>query len=211
MSTLMCNDGDWNFTDCSDANGLRLATPETNFQAAWGDYDNDGDLDLVTGRKLYRNDVDQANHWLMVEVRGNGTTVNSDGVGTQVRIDLGGGEILTRQVENATGWTNQNDPRLHFGLGAEAGPVDLDIVWPDGTTETIENVTVDQVVVVELLAGDYDNDGDIDLDDYAEFPDCMTGADNGPIALGCEAFDFDVDDDVDLLDFAEFQVGFTGS
>jgi len=167
---------------------------------------------LVTGRKLYGNIRSNGYHWLEVDLIGSlARGINLDAIGTQVRIDLGGGEILTRQVENATGWGNQNDPRLHFGLGTEAGPVDLDIVWPDGTTETIENVAVDQVVVVEFRDGDYDKDGDVDLDDYAEFPDCMTGAENGPIVSGCEAFDFDFDDDVDLLDFAEFQVGLVGS
>ena len=147
QSTLMCNDGNWNFTDCSDTYGLRLATLETNFGAAWGDYDNDGDLDLFTYRNLYRN-PGSGNHWLQVRMRGNGVHVNRDAVGAQVRINLGGGVILTRQVENATGWGNQNDPRLHFGLGANAGPVDLEILWPDGSTEVQSDIAVDQVVNV---------------------------------------------------------------
>jgi hypothetical protein len=58
--------------------------------------------------------------------------------------------------------------------------------------------------------GDYDGDGDVDLDDYEHFPGCMTGPDGGPIAGECDVFDFEPDDDVDLADFAEFQVAFLG-
>ena len=60
--------------------------------------------------------------------------------------------------------------------------------------------------------GDYDNDGDADLDDYAEFPDCMSGPDPGvlPDQVCRSAFDSDADDDVDLKDFAVFTESFVG-
>ncbi len=61
----------------------------------------------------------------------------------------------------------------------------------------------------ERLPGDYDDDGDVDLDDYAEFPNCLTGAQNGPYDPGCEVFDFDADQDVDLADFMAFQEALT--
>jgi len=61
------------------------------------------------------------------------------------------------------------------------------------------------------LPGDYDGDGDVDLADFAHFPDCMTGPDAGPPDPGCEAFCLDPDADVDLDDFGVFQVNFTGS
>ena len=57
--------------------------------------------------------------------------------------------------------------------------------------------------------GDYDEDGDVDLYDYAHWDDCMTGPEAGPYVAGCEAFDFDVDDDVDLADFAMFTMLFS--
>ncbi|MHC4066699.1 MAG: LVIVD repeat-containing protein, partial [Planctomycetota bacterium] len=59
--------------------------------------------------------------------------------------------------------------------------------------------------------GDYDGDGDVDLDDYAAFPTCMTGPAVSGVGLGCEVFDFDSNDTVDVFDFAEFQEAFTGS
>jgi hypothetical protein len=57
--------------------------------------------------------------------------------------------------------------------------------------------------------GDHDGDDDVDLDDYASWPDCMTGPEGGPPPQGCDAFDFDADDDVDLQDFARFEVVLT--
>ncbi len=57
----------------------------------------------------------------------------------------------------------------------------------------------------EFGIGDYECDRDVDLDDYANWPDCMTGPDAGPYPEGCAAFDFNFDADVDLLDFAELQ------
>ncbi len=64
---------------------------------------------------------------------------------------------------------------------------------------------------IELLAGDFDGDGDADLDDYAAFISCATGPGGGPVETGCSAKDFDADDDVDVLDFAAFQRAFTGT
>jgi hypothetical protein len=143
------NEGNWTFTNVSVGYGLSLATAETNFQAAWGDYENDGDLDLFTGRKLYRNNMNNGKHWLNVILRGDGVAVNRQAVGAQVRIAWGG-QTLTRQVETATGWGNQNDPRLHFGLGTDAGPIPVvTIVWPNGESQTAKYVAVDQTITVD--------------------------------------------------------------
>jgi hypothetical protein len=58
--------------------------------------------------------------------------------------------------------------------------------------------------------GDYNDDGSVDTDDFAQFPACMTGPGGGPIAPDCAVFDVDLDDDVDVVDFAGFQQVFTG-
>ena len=132
---LYRNDGNWNFTDVTATEGL--SGLGQTYQAAWADFDSDGDLDLVTDGKMFVNNESQTNtnHWLKVKMAGNGTTINRAAIGSEVRINVGG-QILTRQVEGGTGAGNQNDLTLHFGLGSHAGPVPLEVRWPDGTVET---------------------------------------------------------------------------
>ena len=133
--TLMRNDGNWVFTDVSSEMGLYITTPDSNFQAAWADYDNDGDLDIMTGRKLYRNNITNGNHWIKIKMVGDGTNINRDAIGTIVRIPHGT-EILTRQVESAMGWGNQNDKTLHFGLGTNSTPVTVITTWANSHVQT---------------------------------------------------------------------------
>ncbi len=128
---LYRNDGNWQFTDVTAEAGIDAAG---TYQAAWADYDNDGDLDLLTGGKLYENQM-ASGHWL------------------KVRVQLPRGEsplarqVLTRQVEGGTGQGNQNELTLHFGLGDHSGPVLLEISWPDGEHEMVPT-PVDRVVTV---------------------------------------------------------------
>lgn len=147
-SRLYRNDGNWVFTDVTAAEGLGGLLP--TYQAAWADFDRDGFLDLMTNGKLFHNQGN-ANHWLEVTLKGNGTTVNRSAIGAQARIDLGGGFIVARQVEASTGEGNMNDLTLHFGLGANTGPVNVDIFWPDATTQTVYGVAVDQHIVIESV------------------------------------------------------------
>ena len=118
-------------------------------QSAWADIDDDGDLDLVAGGKMF---VNQGNaiHWLKLKVDGiNQSNVGRDAIGTRVRIDLGGGKILTRQVESGMGANCSNDLVLHFGLGLRTDPVDLEVRWRNGNTQIIQDVAVDQTYFLE--------------------------------------------------------------
>ena len=142
-SRLYRNNGNWSFTDVTAAEGLGGMPP--TYQSAWADYNHDGFLDLLSGGTLWENQGN-ANHWLKIRLVGNGTTVNRDAIGAQVRIDLGGGTIMTRQVEANTGEDNQNEFTLHFGLGSRTAPVNLEIFWPDGTTQIVNSVPVDQMI-----------------------------------------------------------------
>ncbi|MBL7133613.1 MAG: CRTAC1 family protein, partial [Phycisphaerae bacterium] len=129
---LYRNMGNWKFTDATKATGI---SGRLTYQATWADFDNDGDLDLLTGGKLFRNAL-RGSGWLKVRLVGDGRRINRDAVGAQVRIAIGG-RTLTRQVETGTGEGNQNDPTLHFGLGAVGGEVTVAVCWPDGTTQKL--------------------------------------------------------------------------
>jgi len=141
---LFRNDGGFKFADATAAAGVGKLPP--TYQAAFADFDNDGDLDLVSGGKLFVN-RGSGNHWLAVRLRGDGKTVNRSAIGAQVRVTLKD-RTLTRHVEAGTGQGNQNDLCLHFGLGAHAKPVTLEVLWPGGRTQTVENVAVDRRVDV---------------------------------------------------------------
>ena len=141
---LYRNDGKFVFTDATAAAGLADLPP--TYQAAWADFDNDGDLDLAAGGRLFENGG-SANHWLKVRLEGDGKRVSRSAIGAQVRIKVGD-RVLTRQVEAGTGEGNQNDLVLHFGLGATASRLTLEVFWPDGTVQTLRRVRTDRVVVV---------------------------------------------------------------
>lgn len=141
---LFRNDGGFVFADVTAP--AKLAGQGPTYQAAWGDVDNDGDLDLTTAGRLFVNQS-TGRHWLKVRLEGNGTTINRAAIGAQVRLSRGE-QTLTRQVEAGTGEGNQNDLVLHFGLGDHTEPVTLEITWPNGTRQTLTQVAVDRLHTV---------------------------------------------------------------
>ena len=145
---LFRNDGRIKVTDVTKLVGLGGLPP--TYQAAWADYDNDGDLDLATAGKVFENRVGVGG-WLKVRLQGDGMVVNRSAIGAQARIRMGD-RILTRQVEAGTGEGNQNDLVLHFGLGGHEGPVRLEISWPNGKRQIVEDVVIGRVAAVVYRA-----------------------------------------------------------
>lgn len=143
-SKLYRNDGNFTFVDVTAQEGASAL--HGDYQGAWADIDNDGDLDLVADGKLMIN-KGNGNHWLRVRLAGDGVTTTRMAVGGQVKIVVPG-LTMVRQVEAGTGENNQNDPTLHFGLGAHSAPVDLEILWPGGAMQTVQSVSVDQTITV---------------------------------------------------------------
>lgn len=141
---LYRNDGAWVFADATSPAGLAEQPP--TYQAAWADFDRDGDLDLATAGKLYVNEGN-GNHWIEVRLDGSGASFNRAAIGAQVRIRLED-RVPTRQVEAGTGEGNQNDLTLHFGLADHGDPVDLEIRWPDGTAQVVPGQPVDRLLTV---------------------------------------------------------------
>ncbi|UCG46785.1 MAG: CRTAC1 family protein [Phycisphaerales bacterium] len=143
---LYRNDGAWSFEDVTDQ--AQLAQLPPTYQAAWADYDNDGDLDLVTAGKFFANQGN-INNWLKVKLIGNGKTINRSAIGSQVTIQLEN-RTLVRQVEAGTGEGNQNEMTIHFGLGAHKEPVDLEVFWPGGYRQILNNIKPNQLITVKF-------------------------------------------------------------
>ena len=113
------------------------------------DYDGDGDLDAVyvpQNRKLalLRNDS-QRGHWLKVRFRG--TTCNRRGIGTRVTV-RSGKTTWMQELAGGTSYCSSHEPVLVFGLGPSTEPCSLEIRWPNGIRQSMENVAVDQSLLL---------------------------------------------------------------
>jgi hypothetical protein len=143
------NLGDGRFEELIEEAGPGVAATHTSRGCAFGDFDNDGDVDVLVMNmneppSLLRNDVTGNGHWLKVLLAG--VKSNRSAIGARVTARYGG-RAQAQEVTAQSSFYSVNDRRLHFGLGA-ATTADLTIRWPNGGSETIPGVEADQLVVV---------------------------------------------------------------
>jgi len=148
--TLLLNRQSAGFEDVSAKTGEALEAKFVGRGSASGDFDNDGDLDLLVLNlndrpRLLRNDAAKSNHW--IELRLVGTASNRDAVGARVRLTAGGHTQL-RDVRTSSGYLSQSDPRLHFGLGSSAVVDRIEISWPSGTVQNLRKIAADRLLTV---------------------------------------------------------------
>jgi hypothetical protein len=150
-SVLHRNLGDWKFADVTAASGVSTAT---TYQATFADINGDGFLDLVSGAKVWINtlgerDPTAKHHFLKVRLEGSGKC-NRAAVGSRVVVKAAG-KTFTRQVEAGTGSGSQNDLTLHFGIGAEPGPLEITVHWAGGGSSS-HQAQVNQTAVLRAPA-----------------------------------------------------------
>jgi hypothetical protein len=149
---LLRNDGTGKFDDVSTRSGDYFKTKHVGRGATFGDYDNDGDLDIFivnlnSEAKLLRNDGGNRNNWIGVVARL--PELKRDAVGARVTVTVGSLQQIQDLIP-VRGYLSQVDPRLHFGIGSAHRVDSIEIRWLDGEVQRLENVAANQYLEVAL-------------------------------------------------------------
>jgi hypothetical protein len=147
---LLMNTGKGKFVNVSDKCGDGLKVKLSSRGAAFGDLDNDGDIDVVIQNSrreptILRNDSPKGNHWIQIRLRG--TKSNRDGVGARVKVTAGG---LTQidEIHSGRGYQSHYGTRLHFGLGKRDRIDRIEVRWIGGSTDVLKNVAANRTLTI---------------------------------------------------------------
>jgi len=151
---LFRNQGDGTFVEMGAEAGPGISARHCSRGAAFGDFDNDGDIDVLIMNvneppTLLRNDAPPGNHW--IKIRLEGTKSNRSAIGARVLVRYGG-KVQVQELLSQSSFLSSNDPRLHFGLGAVT-TADIEVHWPSGLVEQIKSVAANQLLTLREGAG----------------------------------------------------------
>ena len=146
---LFRNQGDGTFVEMGADAGPGIAARHCSRGASFGDFDNDGDMDVLIMNlneppTLLRNDAPTGNHW--IKVRLEGVKSNRSAIGARVVVRYGG-KVQVQEVTSGCSFLSSNDPRLHFGLGA-ATTADIEVHWPSGLVEHVRSAASNQLLTL---------------------------------------------------------------
>jgi hypothetical protein len=147
---LFLNNHDGTFKDVSVTTGEALRQKRASRGVAFGDYDNDGDIDIVVNDidgppMLLRNDGGNRQHW--ITVRAESPAKNRFAIGAQVRV-AAGDLVQLSEIRSGGSYAAQNDLRQHFGLGSSKTVDWIEVRWADGSRSRIDKVEADQEITV---------------------------------------------------------------
>src|SRR6266700_1456054 len=154
------NLGNGVFEELTDAAGPGVSAAHCSRGCAFGDFDNDGDIDILVVNlneppSLLRNDVSSKQNWLKVKLEG--VKSNRSAIGSRVLVHYGG-KTQSQAVVSQSSFYSCNDTRLHFGLGMVPS-VDIEVHWPNGSKETYKGIAAGQLVTFREGVGKVDNKG----------------------------------------------------
>src|SRR5579864_6205878 len=157
---LFRNLGSGTFEELDSQAGEGITTPHSSRGCAFGDFDNDGDLDILIVNmneppSLLRNDLKGKQNWLKVKLEG--VKSNRSAIGARVLVHYGN-KVQAQAVLSQSSYYSCNDPRLHFGLGA-AVVADVEVYWPNGFHEQFKKVSVNQLITIREGSGIVSNKG----------------------------------------------------
>jgi enediyne biosynthesis protein E4 len=148
---LYRNLGNGRFADVSDEAGPAIRAEHVGRGCAFGDFDNDGDVDIVVNNldgppTLLRNDSRTGNASILIKCVG--TRSNRSAIGTRVTVTCGGRRQIA-EVMSGSSYYSQNDLRLHFGLGRAAAADRVELAWPSGAKDAVEKLAANHIYVIE--------------------------------------------------------------
>jgi hypothetical protein len=148
---LYRNLGNGRFADVTAETGAVVTEPRPSRGAAFGDFDNDGDIDIVIINmnqppSLLRNDCPAENNWLKIKCVG--TKSNRSAIGARVRV-VTGKHAQINEVMSGSSYISQNDLRLHFGLGPAKQADLVEVRWPSGLVESFKNIDANRLLVLQ--------------------------------------------------------------
>jgi hypothetical protein len=148
------NLGDGTFEQLVAEAGPGVAAAHCSRGCAFGDFDNDGDLDVLIVNlneppSLLRNDVTGPNRWIKVKLEG--VVSNRSAIGARVLVHAAG-KTTAQAVVSQSSFYSSNDPRLHFGLGSSA-LADVEVFWPNGRHDTFKGLAANQLVTLKEGTG----------------------------------------------------------
>ncbi len=151
-NSIFRNLGNGRFRDVSAMAGPDFQLEAAHRGVAFGDFDNDGRLDMVVTVlggpvKLFHNISINRNHWILLNLVG--TKSNRMAIGAQIRILTDDGKSQWNQVTTAVGYASSSDSRVHFGLSENKRIKEIQILWPSGIKQEIHDVAVDRIMAIE--------------------------------------------------------------
>jgi hypothetical protein len=148
---LLLRQVDGTFVNVSEQSGMVFTRKWASRGAAFGDLDNDGDIDVVVvtcGGPAYvlRNEGGNQNGWVGLDLHG--TKSNRDGIGSKAKLISESGKVQYGMVTTTASYQSAQDKRLFFGIGREKAVRRIEIAWPSGTKQIIENPQIRKILTV---------------------------------------------------------------